>query len=261
MRVIPVIDLLNGFAVHAVKGDRKNYPPLQSILCNQPDPITIARSFQTQLGLGEIYVADLNSIQYHDNLRHRRLISALASNESMDIILDAGVSAFEDAIAWMNTGVRKVVIGAETLQAITAIDQIPKQLDGNRIVFSLDLRAGKILSQCRELAAMSPIEALDRLQSAGWREVILLDLIRVGSGTGIDRALVEEARHQVPGLNLLVGGGIACAEQLEDLRKTGVAGVLLATALHSGIITARHISGIHELGDRNGCAPHNAGHG
>lgn len=203
-----------------------------------------------------MYVADLNSIQYHDNSCHRRLISALASDESMDIILDAGVSAVEDAIAWMNTGVRKVVIGAETLQAITAIDQIPLKLDGNRLIFSLDLRAGKILSQCRELAAMSPIEALDRLQSAGWQEIIILDLIRVGSGTGIDRALVEEARHQFPGLNLLVGGGIACAEQLKDLCRTGVAGVLLATALHSGDISARDISAINEFGDRNGGTPH-----
>ena len=191
-----------------------------------------------------MYVADLNSIQYNDESCHRRLISALASNESMDLVLDAGVSDVKDALAWLNIGISKVVIGAETLQAIQAIEQIPKELDENRIVFGLDLRAGRILSQCGDLAAMSPIEALDRLQSAGWQEVILLDLIRVGSCMGIALTLVAEARHRFPGLNLLVGGGIACAEQLEELCKTGVTGVLLATALHSGIITAQHIAAI-----------------
>ncbi len=177
----------------------------------------------------------------------------------MDIILDAGVSEIEAAIDWINAGIHKIVIGSETLRALSVIAQIPQTLDKNRIVFSLDLQSGAILSQCSEFAALSPIEALDLLQSAGWQEVILLDLTRVGSGMGIDRNLVAETRRRFPEMNLLVGGGIAGPEQMSELWESGVAGVLLATALHNGTITTQNISAMQEP-QKKRCPAFTAGH-
>jgi phosphoribosylformimino-5-aminoimidazole carboxamide ribotide isomerase len=241
MRLIPVIDLLNGQAVHAIKGEREKYKPVKSVLCDTPDPVCVARAFRDRLGLNEIYIADLNAIQDSRRTRHRDLIANLAHDERINIILDAGISNAEEAHSWLRLGIRNVVIGAETLRTMHALQEIPAGIDRNRLVFSLDMRAGKILSSCPELAAMSPIDALGNLQSAGWQEVILLDLNRIGSRKGIDRTLVIEARASFPRLKLLAGGGIANAEQLLDLQSLGIAGVLVATAFHRGIITARHI--------------------
>ena len=148
----------------------------------------------------------------------------------------------ENVHAWLQLGVRKAVIGAETLDRLAALREIPARIDPDRVVFSLDLRAGNILSNCPALAALSPLEALEHLQSAGWKEVILLDLARVGSEVGIDCAFVNEVRTKHPGLSLLVGGGISSPKQLLELKSLGVAGVLAATALHRGTITARHLT-------------------
>ena len=242
MRLIPVIDLLDGQAVHAIRGERKNYRPVESVLCNRPDPITLARAFHDSMGLNEIYIADLNAIQGSGRTDHRDQITALAQSEKMDIMLDAGFSRFKNVQAWLRLGVRKAVIGAETLDRLATLREIPARTGPDRVVFSLDLRAGKILSNCPAFAALSPLEALEHLQSAGWKEVILLDLARVGSGGGVDCALVNEVRTKHPSLSLLVGGGISSPEQLLELKALGVAGVLMATALHRGTITARHLT-------------------
>jgi phosphoribosylformimino-5-aminoimidazole carboxamide ribotide isomerase len=244
MRVIPVIDLLDDRVVHAVRGERQNYRPVQSVLCDTPDPIMIARSFRDSLGLNELYIADLNSIQRSGGTGHRQLIAALARHEKLDIILDAGISKIEDALAWLDLGVHKVIVGAETLDSFAAIGHFPSNMDPGRLVFSLDLRSGQILSCCPELAATPPLEALEQLQSAGWQEIILLDLSRVGSEGGVDQAFANEVRVRLPRLNLLVGGGIAGPEQLGELQSIGIAGVLVATALHRGIITAQNLSTI-----------------
>jgi phosphoribosylformimino-5-aminoimidazole carboxamide ribotide isomerase len=246
MRLIPVIDLLDGQAVHAIKGERHNYRPVKSVLCDTPDPIMIARAFRDTLGLNEIYLADLNSIQGTRLASHRHMIAALARSENFDIILDAGISQSDDAARWIDLGVRKVAVGTETLRELRILQQLPTVIDRNRLVFSLDTRAGKILSPCPELTAMSPIEALDRLQSSGWREVIILDLSRVGTEEGIDHIIVREAQAKFPDLHLLVGGGLANPGQLVELRNSGIAGVLAATAIHRGIITAQHLSTIGE---------------
>jgi phosphoribosylformimino-5-aminoimidazole carboxamide ribotide isomerase len=57
MRVIPVIDLKSGAAVHAVRGERERYRPLRSGLVAGSDPVEVARAVREALGLGELYVA------------------------------------------------------------------------------------------------------------------------------------------------------------------------------------------------------------
>ena len=61
MRLIPVIDLKGGLVVHAVRGDRRRYAPLESRLVDGPQPDRVARAFW-QRGLREIYVADLDAL-------------------------------------------------------------------------------------------------------------------------------------------------------------------------------------------------------
>jgi phosphoribosylformimino-5-aminoimidazole carboxamide ribotide isomerase len=242
MRLIPVIDLLDDHAVHALKGTREHYRPVQSVLCDTSDPLALAAAFRDQLRLNEIYIADLNAIQGFSRMRHQSLIGDLCRIKGMRIILDAGTSDVEKAQAWLDHGVHKVVIGSETLGALDDVQSLSARIEPHRLVFSLDFKTGQILSRCHLLAAMTPMEALCQLQRTGWQEVILLDLNRVGSREGVDAALVAEAHKCFPDLNLLLGGGIAKPQELVELESIGVAGVLVATALHNGAINAQHIS-------------------
>jgi uncharacterized protein related to proFAR isomerase len=61
LKVIPVIDVLDGLAVNAVRGRRQEYQPLNSTLCNSFEPIVVAKAFKT-LGFNELYIADLDGI-------------------------------------------------------------------------------------------------------------------------------------------------------------------------------------------------------
>ena len=85
---------------------------------------------------------------------------------------------------------------------------------------------------------------MEYLQSSGWQEVILLDLERVGGGEGVETSLAADVRRKLPDLHLLLGGGLADPEELIALKTLGVAGVLIASAFHRGIITARHLSAL-----------------
>jgi phosphoribosylformimino-5-aminoimidazole carboxamide ribotide isomerase len=212
------------------------------VLCGTSDPLALAAAFRDQLKLNEIYIADLNAIQGFSRMRHQSMIGDLCRIEGMRIILDAGISDVKKAQAWLDHGVHKVVIGSETLGALNDLQSISARIEPHRLVFSLDFKNGQILSRCHLLASMAPMEALHQLQRAGWQEVILLDLYRVGSREGVDTALVVEAHACLPDLHLLIGGGIAKPQELVELKSIGVAGILLATALHSGAINAQHIA-------------------
>ena len=242
MRLIPVMDLRDGLAVHAIKGKREQYRPVTGMLADTADPLDVARAFHEKLGLSELYIADLNAIQGHGH--HQALISRLAQESGMKLIVDAGAANVASALQVLDAGASQVIIGAETLPTWEMALAICAAIDPRHLIFSLDMRSGQVLSRCPQLAASKPAEVLGLLYRANWREVILLDLSRVGTGTGVDRALVAEARHMFPQLMLLAGGGVRDANELASLKTAGVAGVLVATALHQGLITRQHIAAL-----------------
>jgi phosphoribosylformimino-5-aminoimidazole carboxamide ribotide isomerase len=152
----------------------------------------------------------------------------------MAIMLDAGASNAQEVRSVLALGVQKAVVGAETLNRRVDLRTIIEAVDPDQLVFSLDMRAGKVLSRCSELAALPVLELLGELQAAGWREVILLDLSRVGTGQGALSSIILETKMD---LKILIGGGISGLEELIQLKLMGVEGALLATAFHNGTIT------------------------
>jgi phosphoribosylformimino-5-aminoimidazole carboxamide ribotide isomerase len=229
MRVVGVIDLKDGAAVHAVRGERERYRPVHSVLAGEDgDPLALARGYRS-IGLEEIYVADLDAITGAGS--NRDAIRALA-NEAR-LMVDAGVTEPERA---RELGDVRVIVGTETLSG--PLD--PLLAVGN-VVLSIDLRDGRVLSPDPRLAGLTAPEALERLHDPRLRDVIVLDLARVGSGAGFDVDLIAELHAAHPELQLLAGGGVRDAEDLRALAAAGAAGALVATALHRGVIGAREL--------------------
>jgi phosphoribosylformimino-5-aminoimidazole carboxamide ribotide isomerase len=238
MRVVPVIDLKAGTAVHAVRGEREHYRPVRSVIASgDGDALSLARAFRSELGLDELYVADLDAITGEGGLSDR--IGAL-SRESR-VMVDAGVSEPERARALLGLGAQRVIVGTETLTGADALDRLLAELGDGAVVLSVDLRDGRVLSPDPQLAGLPALDALARLHRPGLREAIVLDLARVGSGAGLDVELIAELHAAFGDLELLAGGGVRDARDLRALRAAGAAGALVGTALHTGVIGAREL--------------------
>jgi phosphoribosylformimino-5-aminoimidazole carboxamide ribotide isomerase len=237
MRVIPVIDLKRGVAVHAVRGERERYRPLESRIAGSADPVAVTRAVRDALGLDELYVADLDAIAGVGG--HPDTIAAVAGEARA--MVDAGATTPAAVARLLDLGASRVIVGTESLPGPGALADLVAALPGAPIVVSLDLRAGTVLSPDAALAAARPADALARLAEAGAREAIVLDLARVGSGEGPDVALIAELHAALPDVELLTGGGVRDAADLRALAEAGAAGALVATALHGGAIGAAEL--------------------
>ena len=249
-RVIPVLDIKNEQAVHAVAGIRSHYRPLQSILHPSCEPLELARAYRDLLDLRELYVADLDAIsgQRPDPSLYRKL-----AGQDVDLWIDAGLKDVDDldALVDLDLDHTTIVVGLETAAGPDAVRAILDRIDPSRVVLSLDLFEGvPRLAKGADWAATG-LEGLARqILDLSVCRLLLLDLARVGTGRGTGTGeLLARLRESRPAVELSVGGGISGIEELIAVQTAGAAAALVGSALHDGRIGRNHCSPVNSTAE------------
>jgi len=237
LRVIPVLDLKGGQAVHAIRGQREGYRPVHSVLAGSADPLDLGRGLVSRLGARECYVADLDAIAGLAD--HGSVIRALAGL-GLSVWLDAGIATVADARRIQDLGVARIIVGTETLRDPRELSAIVEGLGhrGPSCVLSLDLRDGRLLGGGPAVTELGAGALVTLAWKAGIRGFIVLDLARVGSGEGPQLGAARELRRGFSEAELVIGGGVRDSADLSALAEEGFQAALVATALHRGLITS-----------------------
>ncbi len=240
MRVIPVMDIKEGIAVWARGGVRDKYEKLVSWLCKSSDPIELVTNY-TKLGFYETYVADLTAIlRGQRNLRLYRDLMKISK-----ILLDCGIKCLDEALELYEIGIHKIIIATETLTNLSAVDKILSHVPCEKLIISIDLYHGKLLSPIPEIRDAEPKQCLRLFRELGFREAIIVDIGRVGTFQGPDFSLIENLCGM--DIKLIVGGGIKSIEDIVLLDDIGVDGVLIASALHTKKISINELRALGYL--------------
>ncbi len=238
-KVIPVLDILNSTAVHAVKGERAEYKPLLSKLIKSTNPLEIIQLLNSKYSINEFYIADLDAIiNQNPNLQ---LLSSILRIPGVKIMIDPGIANTADILQYSKYNINKLIIGLETIQNLQIIEKALTFLAESKIIISIDMYKGKILSKAKGLRSLSLIAIVKKLELSGIKELILLDLFRVGQKIGGIPSKYLEIKDEFEG-KIYVGGGIKEFKDILYLKQHRFAGVLLATALFDGTINIEKLS-------------------
>ncbi|MDQ7980621.1 HisA/HisF-related TIM barrel protein [Paraburkholderia sp. SARCC-3016] len=245
MRVIPVLDLLDGHAVRAVRGDRANYRPVQSSLCATSEPLAVARALLAASGADTLYVADLGAIvaQRADTATLAALCEGLnppgasaSTTRRVHIWLDAGFTDYPSMHAHLMRigaprgnapGALVPVFGSETLRTPDALREAERS--GYEPILSLDRRAGRLLRPSGTTTSLHDTAAV-------WpARVIVMTLDRVGAYEGPDLDTFHTLRERAGRERGLIGaGGIRDRNDLDAAAQSGAHAWLVGSALHDG---------------------------
>ena len=246
MRVIPVIDLMAGQVVRGIAGRRETYRPLRGRLTDSASPLDVAAALVEKFGIRDFYLADLDAIAgampAFDT--YRALFDL-----GLRLIVDAGLADRQQAqelaeFTQAQPALTGVIAGLESLGNLKDLEGFHHVFGADRLIFSLDLMGGTPRTVIPALAAEPPHEIAAAAVHYGVRRLIVLDLAQVGSDSGSstldlcrrlrdDHASAKSARFEI-----ISGGGVRGAADLQSLASAGCDGALVASALHDGKLTS-----------------------
>ena len=233
MQVIPVIDLKNNQVVHAKHGQRANYQTIQSVLSSASNVFSIVEGLLKLYPFRTIYIADIDAITNSgSHFEQIELLSGLYPQITWWV--DVGISNVNARLLYAPQANIRAVIGTENVHTLQDYRAISYSYE-SRHVLSLDKLDDKTLGATE-------------LNESGYfwpDDVICMTLNNVGSNAGPDIERLKLLQHQNSArkkpANLYAAGGVRNLADLLQLRQFGLAGALVASALHSGEITAQDL--------------------
>jgi phosphoribosylformimino-5-aminoimidazole carboxamide ribotide isomerase len=232
MEIIPVIDLKSDLVVRARMGQRDQYRPIETPLSPSSDPVDVVRGLLGVSAFRTLYVADLDAIERKGDARNA-LARVKSAFPQLDVWVDNGLADAAAARAFLDDGSDHLVLGSEA----QADHRLVKSLRGDpRVLLSLDFRGDRFIGPPTLLARPDI-----------WpQRVIVMTLARVGSGAGPDLERLA-AIQKLSGRRLVyAAGGLRHAGDLVELKNAGIAGVLVASALHDGRLTRADVEAMFQ---------------
>jgi phosphoribosylformimino-5-aminoimidazole carboxamide ribotide isomerase len=226
MDVIPVIDVRHGLAVHAARGERSNYRPLQTPLAASSDPVAVAQGLRAAFTFPVLYVADLDGIEGrapNGALLHTLMVAL----PGVTLWVDDGARVPDLAARAGKTAGVVSVAGSESLKSNDDVGVL-RALPKSAYVLSLDFRGEDFIGPAAVLG-----------EAEYWPDrVIVMTLARVGSGEGPDLRKMKDVVERAGARRVYAAGGVRDSADIAALQDIGAAGVLVASALHAKKITA-----------------------
>ncbi len=228
MILFPAIDLKGGSCVRLLKGD------MQAVTVFNDDPAAQARAFASQ-GFAWLHVVDLDGA-VEGKAVNAAAVTAILAAVTLPVQLGGGIRDRGAIDAWLDRGVRRVILGTAALRDPELVRSACRAYPG-RIVVGVDARAGKVAVEgWARTSRVDAVELALRFEDAGVSAIIYTDIDRDGAlaGVNVEATAALARRLKTP---VIASGGVASLADLRALRRherDGIAGVISGRALYDG---------------------------
>ncbi|HWI27401.1 MAG TPA: 1-(5-phosphoribosyl)-5-[(5-phosphoribosylamino)methylideneamino]imidazole-4-carboxamide isomerase [Stellaceae bacterium] len=228
MILYPAVDLKGGQCVRLLRGE------MSQATVFSDDPAGQARRF-VAAGCRFLHVVDLDGA-FAGKPMNRAAVEAIVAVAGVPVQLGGGIRDRATVEAWLERGVRRVILGTAALTDPAMVKAACRAHPGG-IVIGIDARGGRVAVE--GWAKESERQALDlalEFEDAGAAAIVYTDIERDGALAGVNveatAALAQRLTTEV-----IASGGVASLEDLRALKaheRDGIAGVICGRALYDG---------------------------
>lgn len=237
MRIIPAIDIIDGKCVRLKQGDYT-----QKIVYND-NPLDVAKSFE-DAGLTHLHLVDLDGAKA-GKVVSWDVVERITTNTKLHVDFGGGIKTYEEILRLLNLGVYQVNLGSISVKEPLKILDWIKQFGAEKIILSADVKNEMIsINGWQDSAAINIMTFLKDYVQKGIEHVTCTDISTDGMLTGPNIELYEKILLSFPQLNMIASGGVSCVDDLRELKRIGVDGVIVGKAIYEGKISLRELTTI-----------------
>ena len=232
MILFPAIDLKEGLCVRLQQGD------MERATVFELNPAVQARLFENE-GFEFLHVVDLDGA-FAGMPMNAEAVERILTAVQIPIQLGGGIRDRATIDAWLDKGVRRVIIGTAAVRDPALVKAAARAYPG-RIAVGLDARAGNVaVAGWAETSELSALEIAGRFEDAGVAAIIYTDIARDGmlKGLNLDATITLANAVSIP---VIASGGLASLDDIRALlapRAKKLAGAIAGRALYDGRLDA-----------------------
>lgn len=228
MIVFPAIDILDNQCVRLYKGD----PTKKTVY---GDPLEKAKIFE-QAGAQYLHIVDLNAAFDSDDKTNFETIKKITSCVNIPIQLGGGVRSLDDIAYRIEVlDAQRVILGTIAYSSPYILKEALKRFS-DKIVVGMDAKDGFLaIKGWQEITQKDVLRLGSELKDIGVKTVLFTDISRDGVLSGINIPKTIQIQNQC-GLDVIASGGAKDMNDIEELSKANIYGVILGKSLYENKI-------------------------
>ncbi|MBE2893472.1 1-(5-phosphoribosyl)-5-[(5-phosphoribosylamino)methylideneamino]imidazole-4-carboxamide isomerase [Spirabiliibacterium falconis] len=229
--IIPALDLIDGHVVRLHQGDYAKQTTYSD------DPITQFADYVAQ-GAKQLHLVDLTGAK-DPNARQTALIGSIIEKTGCPVQVGGGIRTEQDVADLFAVGANRVVIGSTAIKQPEMVKGWFERFGAEKFVLALDVNithGQKLIAihGWQETSTLTLEHVIDDFSQVGLQHVLCTDISRDGTLAGSNVDLYRQVCAQYPKVRFQSSGGIGSLADIEALKGTGVAGVIVGRALLEG---------------------------
>ncbi|MDM8565209.1 1-(5-phosphoribosyl)-5-[(5-phosphoribosylamino)methylideneamino]imidazole-4-carboxamide isomerase [Candidatus Halobeggiatoa sp. HSG11] len=231
MLVIPAIDLKDGQCVRLKQGRMED----DTVFSNEP--IKMAERWINS-GASRLHIVDLNGAFAGKPVNASVIQQITTAYPNIPIQVGGGIRDMDTIKAYLDIGVKYVIIGTKAVEEPDFIAEICKTFPGH-IIVGLDAKNGKVATDgWSKISEHSVIDMAKKFAQDGVEAIIYTDISRDGMMQGLNvDSTVELARAiSIP---VIAAGGVTTIDDIKALCKVadqGISGAITGRAIYEGTL-------------------------
>ncbi|MBP6890570.1 MAG: 1-(5-phosphoribosyl)-5-[(5-phosphoribosylamino)methylideneamino]imidazole-4-carboxamide isomerase [Veillonella sp.] len=237
--IFPAIDILNGQSVRLYKGD------YEKVTIINPDPAAQAAKWAAE-GITAIHLVDLDGAKAGKPV-NLDTVKAICKVFPGIVELGGGVRSRETADAYLQGGVKRVILGSAALKNPALVTELLAAYGPERVVVGVDGNDGMVATEgWLEQSTTTMADIIGIMAKAGVKYFIVTDVSRDGTMSGANTELLSGLQKQYPTVRIIASGGIRHRADIEELQQLGIIDCVVGKALFEGTLTAAEIVEVND---------------
>ena len=231
MLLIPAIDLKDGKCVRLRQGRMEDSTVFSD------DPVAMAERW-VKAGARRLHLVDLNGAFAGQPVNAQVIRRIAQTFPDLPIQVGGGIRDQQTVEAYLDAGVRFVIIGTKAVQEPGFINDLCAEYPGH-IIVGLDAKDGRVaVNGWSKLSKHDVVDLARIFERYGVEAIVYTDISRDGMMQGVNvEATVRLA--QAISIPVIASGGVSTLDDVRALcavEKEGIMGAIIGRALYDGAI-------------------------